>query len=115
MPASSPKQSPNRRRISAPENAAGQLRGGKTPPSGDAARELLNHGGITAKQWGDGLKVGERRVQKWRSGEEPIPEERRLEILLLLPDLLTEQQVAVLRMIRRAIREVFGGNDPDRF
>lgn len=103
------------RRISAPENAGSVTRGGKTPLSVETARECLNYGGTTAKQWADAMRVGERRVQKWRSGEDPIPEERRIEIVLRLPDLLTDQMIALQQMVKRALQEVFGGRDPDRF
>lgn len=112
MPRPSHKSADIRRRIIAPEVNG---RGGKTPPSVGTVRECLNYGGITAKQWCDELRVGERRIQKWRSGEEPVPEARRLEVLFKFQDLLTEQLIAIQAMARRALREAYGDADEGRF
>ena len=112
MPRSCPKNKETQRRFIAPEE---QRRGGKTPPAAETVRECLNYAGIAAKEWGDMLSVGERRVQKWRSGEEPVPECRRIEILIKFQDLVTRQLLAINAMVSRALREAYGDADPGRF
>lgn len=61
------------------------------------------------------MGVGERRVQKWRSGEEQVPEARRLEIIIRFQDLVAEQFMAIQTMVRRALREAYGDSDDGRF
>lgn len=108
MPRPLPKPEGNQRRISAHD-------GRKNAPSAEAVRECLNYLGIPAKQWGDAMSVGERRIQKWRSGEEVVPEGRRLEVVLRFQDLVADQLIAVQAMVRRALREAYGDTDDGRF
>lgn len=89
--------------------------GRKNAPSENTTREFLNYGGIPAKHWVDALGVGERRIQKWRSGEEPVPESRRLEIFFKFQDLVTQQMIAIQEMQARAVREIYGAADPGTF
>lgn len=104
----SPKSAEVQRRITAHG-------GRKNAPSAEAVRECLNYLGIPAKQWGDVLGVGERRVQKWRSGEDQVPESRRLEIIIKFQDLVTRQLLAINAMVSRALREAYGDSDDGRF
>ncbi|PIR25630.1 MAG: hypothetical protein COX62_04545 [Deltaproteobacteria bacterium CG_4_10_14_0_2_um_filter_43_8] len=55
------------------------LEGGKTPPGSDLAKRCLNS--FPVSQFSCDLKVSDRTIQKWKSGQEPIPENRKLQIV----------------------------------
>lgn len=100
------------RRISAQGE---ELKGAKAPLAEEVARQALNYAGVTTEMWAAELapnKFGEflepRTIQKWRSGEVKIPEERCIEINFKAKEIISRQVQAIDSLINLWILQTYG-------